>query len=99
MTAFRDAVFRGAMERLAPILMTALAAGLALIPLALSGDKPGNEMQTLTAIVILCGLLTSMLLNMLIVPALYLRCGRPVQIPHVPSPSGRGVVDQTAADR
>ena len=99
MTEFRDAVFRGAMERLAPILMTALAAGLALIPLALSGDKPGNEIQTPMAIVILCGLLTSMGLNMLIVPALYLRFGRPVQRPLVPSPSGRGVLDQTAADR
>jgi CzcA family heavy metal efflux pump len=98
-TDFRDAVFRGAMERLAPILMTALAAGLALIPLALSGDKPGNEIQTPMAIVILCGLLTSMVLNMLVVPALYLRFGRPVQRPHVPSPSGKGVLDQTAADR
>ena len=99
MTEFYDAVFRGALERLAPILMTALAAGLALIPLALSGDKPGNEIQTPMAIVILCGLLTSMVLNMLVVPALYLRFGRPVQRPHVPSPSGRGVLDQTAADR
>jgi Cu/Ag efflux pump CusA len=92
-------VFRGAMERLAPILMTALAAGLALIPLALSGDKPGNEIQTSMAIVILGGLLTSMVLNMLVVPALYLRCGRPVQRPPVPAPSGSGVWDQTAADR
>jgi hypothetical protein len=78
-TDFRDAVFRGSMERLAPILMTALAAGLALIPLAISGEKPGNEIQTPMAIVILFGLLTSMMLNMLIVPALYLRFGRPVQ--------------------
>ena len=98
-TEFYDAVFRGAMERLAPILMTALAAGLALIPLALSGDKPGNEIQTPMAIVILCGLLTSMVLNMLVVPALYLRFGRPVPMPHVPSPSGKDIVDQTAADR
>jgi Cu/Ag efflux pump CusA len=79
---FREAVWRGAMERLAPILMTALAAGLALIPLAIGGGKPGNEIQTPMAIVILFGLLTSMILNMLIVPALYLRFGRPVvQIP------------------
>jgi Cu/Ag efflux pump CusA len=98
-TVFYDAVFRGAMERLAPILMTALAAGLALIPLALSGDKPGNEIQTPMAIVILGGLLTSMVLNMLIVPALYLRFGRPVQRSPVPAPSARSVVDQTAADR
>ncbi len=75
-TDLREAVHRGAMERLAPILMTALAAGLALIPLALSGGTPGNEIQTPMAIVILFGLLTSMLLNMVVVPALYLRFGR-----------------------
>jgi len=60
--------------------MTALAAGLALIPLALSGHKPGSEIQTPMAIVILFGLLTSMLLNMIVVPALYLRFGRPVEV-------------------
>lgn len=59
-TDLREAVYRGAMERLAPILMTALAAGLALIPLTLSGGTPGNEIQTPMAIVILFGLLTSM---------------------------------------
>ena len=79
-TDFREAVRRGAMERLVPILMTALAAGLALIPLALGGDKPGNEIQTPMAIVILFGLLTSMVLNMIIVPALYLKLGRPVAL-------------------
>ncbi len=73
---FREAVRRGAMERLVPILMTALAAGLALIPLALGGGKPGNEIQTPMALVILFGLLTSMLLNMIVVPGLYLRFGR-----------------------
>jgi Cu/Ag efflux pump CusA len=78
-TDFREAVRRGAMERLVPILMTALAAGLALIPLALGGEKPGNEIQTPMAIVILFGLLTSMVLNMLIVPAMYLRFGRPAK--------------------
>ncbi len=74
----REAIRRGAVERLVPILMTALAAGLALIPLALGGGKPGNEIQTPMAIVILFGLLTSMVLNMIVVPALYLRFGRPV---------------------
>jgi Cu/Ag efflux pump CusA len=74
-TDFYQAVFQGSVERLAPILMTALATGLALIPLALGGDKPGNEIQTPMAIVILFGLLTSMLMNMVIVPALYLRFG------------------------
>jgi Cu/Ag efflux pump CusA len=77
---FREAVFRGAMERLAPILMTALATGLALIPLALGGHKPGSEIQTPMAIVILFGLMSSMLLNMIVVPALYLRLGRPVEV-------------------
>ncbi len=77
-TDFREAVRRGAEERLAPILMTALATALALLPLALGGGKPGNEIQTPMAIVILGGLSTSMLLNMILVPALYLRFGRPV---------------------
>ncbi|MFM1770130.1 MAG: hypothetical protein RJA22_2659 [Verrucomicrobiota bacterium] len=83
---FTEAVRRGAMERLVPILMTALAAGLALIPLALGGGKPGNEIQTPMAIVILFGLLTSMILNMLIVPALYLRFGRPASVPDPATP-------------
>jgi CzcA family heavy metal efflux pump len=73
---FRVAVERGAQERLVPILMTAMAAGLALIPLALGGGKSGSEIQTPMAIVILCGLTTSTLLNMIVVPTLYLRFGR-----------------------
>jgi Cu/Ag efflux pump CusA len=73
--SFSEAVRQGAMERLAPILMTALAAGLALLPLALRGDEPGNEILTPMAIVILFGLLSSTLLNMLVVPALFLRFG------------------------
>jgi len=76
-TNFREAVQRGATERLAPILMTAMAAGLALIPLALGGGQSGSEIQTPMAIVILCGLATSTLLNMFVVPTLYLRYGRP----------------------
>lgn len=75
-TDSRDAVVRGALERLAPILMTALAAGLALVPLALGGGKPGSEIETPMAIVILFGLTSSMLLNMVVVPTLYLRFGR-----------------------
>jgi Cu/Ag efflux pump CusA len=77
-TDFREAVERGARERLIPILMTAMAAGLALIPLALGGGKPGSEIQTPMAIVILCGLMTSTLLNMVVVPTLYLRYARPL---------------------
>jgi CzcA family heavy metal efflux pump len=71
----REAVKRGAQERLIPILMTALAAGLALVPLALSGGQPGSEIQAPMAVVILCGLISSTVLNMLVVPALYLRFG------------------------
>ena len=71
----REAVRRGAEERLIPILMTALAAGLALVPLALSAGQPGSEIQAPMAIVILCGLISSTVLNMLVVPALYLRFG------------------------
>src|SRR5574341_1888215 len=74
---FREAVERGARERLIPILMTALAAGLALIPLAFGGGKDGNEIQTPMALVILCGLMTSTLLNMVVVPTMYLQYGRP----------------------
>jgi len=70
-----EAVKRGAMERLIPILMTALAAGLALIPLALSIGEPGSEIQAPMAIVILFGLLTSTMMNMVVVPALYVRFG------------------------
>ncbi|MDZ4805525.1 MAG: efflux RND transporter permease subunit [Candidatus Eisenbacteria bacterium] len=66
-----DAIFQGSLERLSPILMTALTAGLALVPLALSGGEPGNEIQTPMAVVILGGLVTSTALNMVVVPALY----------------------------
>jgi len=79
-TNFRDAVIRGAQERLVPILMTAMAAGLALIPLALGGGQSGSEIQTPMAIVILCGLMTSTLLNMVVVPAMYLRYGEKRQL-------------------
>ncbi|MBV9689789.1 MAG: efflux RND transporter permease subunit [Ktedonobacteraceae bacterium] len=71
-----ELVVRGARERLAPILMTALAAGLALVPLVISGDIPGHEIEHPMAIVILGGLVTSTVLNLFIVPSLYLRFGR-----------------------
>ena len=86
-TDFREAVERGARERLVPILMTAMAAGLALIPLAFSGGKTGSEIQTPMAIVILCGLATSTLLNMIVVPTMYLRYGRATDSAHADRPS------------
>lgn len=67
---FMQAIRQGAMERLNPILMTALTAGLALIPLALAAGEPGNEIQSPMAQVILGGLLSSTLLNMVVIPAL-----------------------------
>jgi len=71
-----DLVLRGARERIAPIMMTALTTGLALIPLAIAGDLPGHEIEHPMAIVILGGLVTSTLLNLLVVPTLYMRFGK-----------------------
>jgi Cu/Ag efflux pump CusA len=69
----RDLVLRGSEERLAPILMTALATGLALVPIVLGGSRAGYEIEHPLAVVILGGLVTSTLLNLFIVPALYLK--------------------------
>jgi Cu/Ag efflux pump CusA len=68
-----ELVLRGSRERLAPILMTALATGLALVPLVISGEIPGAEIEYPMALVILGGLATSTLLNLFLVPTLYLR--------------------------
>jgi CzcA family heavy metal efflux pump len=70
-----ELVLRGTRERLVPILMTALAVGLALVPLVIFGDIPGQEIARPMAIVILGGLVTSTMLNLFIIPALYLRFG------------------------
>jgi len=66
-----DRIMHGSTDRLNPILMTALSSALALIPLAINGDKPGNEIQSPLALVILGGLLTSTVLNIFIVPLAY----------------------------
>ncbi|MEN8006286.1 MAG: efflux RND transporter permease subunit [Candidatus Krumholzibacteriota bacterium] len=72
----RTAVIQGSLERLSPILMTAMTTGLALVPLALAGDKPGSELESPMAIVILGGLVTATFLNLVVVPALFLKWGR-----------------------
>ena len=69
-------VIQGSLERLAPIMMTALATGLALVPLVIAGDKPGHEIEHPMAVVILGGLVTSTVLNLFIMPSLYLAFGR-----------------------
>ena len=71
-------VLRGARERISPILMTASATGLALVPLLIAGTIPGHEIEHPMAVVIMGGLVTSTLMNLLVMPALYLRFGRPV---------------------
>jgi CzcA family heavy metal efflux pump len=69
-------VLRGARERLSPILMTTLATGLAIVPLVAAGDIPGHEIEHPLAVVVLGGLFTSTLLNLFVVPSLYLRFGK-----------------------
>jgi CzcA family heavy metal efflux pump len=71
-----EMVKRGARERIAPIIMTALTTGLALVPLVIAGNIPGQEIENPMAIVILGGLVTSTLLNLMVVPTLYLRFGK-----------------------
>ena len=70
-------VIRGARERMAPILMTSLATGLALVPLLFYGDQPGREIEHPLAVVIIGGLFPSTLLTLFVLPSLYLRFGRP----------------------
>ena len=71
----RELVIRGAEERLAPILMTALTTALALIPLLVAGNLPGHEIEYPMAFVILGGLTTSTVLNLLVIPPLFLKFG------------------------
>ena len=71
----RDLVMRGSEDRLAPILMTALATALALVPIVAGGNRPGHEIEHPMAVVILGGLVTSTVLNLFLMPSLYLRFG------------------------
>ena len=85
----RDLVLRGASERLSPILMTALATGLALAPFVIFGGRPGQEIENPMAIVILGGLFTSSITNLFVLPSLYLRFAHG-RTPQEPSPDDRG---------
>ncbi len=89
----RDLVVRGAKERLSPILMTSLAAGLALVPLVVLGSLPGHEIEHPMAVVIIGGLVTSTLLNLFVTPSLYLRFGgrRDASAPDDGGPEPRGI--------
>ena len=90
-------VMRGARERLAPILMTALTTGLALVPLLIAGNIAGHEIEYPMAMVIIGGLVTSTLLNLFVIPALYLRFGRRVAAGKLaPPPAGSSVVESPA---
>ena len=82
-------VLRGAEERMAPILMTALATGLALPPLAITGNKPGQEIEYPLAVVILGGLITSTLPNLFLLPPLYALFGQPVSKGDAYAPRGK----------
>ncbi len=73
-------ILRGSEERLVPILMTAAATALALLPIALGGNKPGHEIEHPMAVVILGGLFTSTLLNLFVMPALSLRFARSTSV-------------------
>ena len=85
----RALVLRGARERLSPILMTSLAAGFGVLPLVVAGTIPGNEIEHPMAVAILGGLLTSTVLNLFVVPALYLRFGKPTSASNlVSAPAG-----------
>jgi len=73
-----DLIVQGAKERLAPILMTALTTALALLPIIIGGNRPGQEIEHPMALVILGGLLTSAFLNLMVMPVLYWKLGSPV---------------------
>jgi len=88
-----DLVLRGARERLAPIVMTALATGLALVPLVVAGNAPGHEIGQPMAVVILGGLVSSTFLNLFLVPALYLRFGARARVPAPATEHANGHLD------
>jgi CzcA family heavy metal efflux pump len=92
---FRQSIVQGSLERLSPILMTALVTGVGLIPLALGVGQPGKEIQQPMAVVILGGIVTSTFLNMIVIPALYLKYGRTVVTEEERELGGQGEVAPT----
>ena len=90
--SLRQAIVQGSLERLSPILMTALVTGVGLIPLALGAGQPGKEIQQPMAVVILGGIVTSTFLNMIVIPALYLQYGATVATAEEPDYPGEGAV-------
>ncbi len=98
MTFGRDLVIRGAAERLAPILMTASATALALVPLVVKGNLPGHEIEHPMAVVILGGLITSTLLNLFVLPSLYLKFGKSKKEREDATASARRSVDDESVE-
>jgi Cu/Ag efflux pump CusA len=98
MTDLRAAVLQGASERLAPILMTAMSTGLALIPIAMGLGKTGSEIHAPLAIVVLFGLFSSTALNMVVVPAIYAKWGSGESAPWLGSLDHMSMVEPGAFD-
>jgi Cu/Ag efflux pump CusA len=88
----RQAIIQGSLERLSPILMTALVTGVGLIPLAMGAGESGKEIQQPMAVVILGGIVTSTFLNMIVIPALYLRYGGAVETAEQPEYPPQGEI-------